>query len=225
MRKQGRIVRWDDARGFGFMRSADTPADVFFHVRDWAGGAQRPMQGLEVVYEEIHVGGKGPRGMAVRPAAQRASSAQASVSRSLRARWTPDRGSSPRLTTARPASAGRGNIDAHPGPMLVLIAAYAAVLMVCVMEHRIPLAPALGVPFVSLATFFAYWHDKHAARRGAWRTSEQTLHVFALLGGWPGAWLAHRVLRHKSRKTSFRAVYRATVALHCAAVVGWAVTR
>jgi len=36
MGKQGKIVRWDDARGFGFMRSADTPADA----RDWTGGAR-----------------------------------------------------------------------------------------------------------------------------------------------------------------------------------------
>jgi len=52
----------------------------------------------------------------------------------------------------------------------------------------------LGVPLLSTAAFFAYWHDKHAARQGTWRTSEQTLHIFGLL-----------VLRHKSRKASLRA--------------------
>jgi len=50
------------------------------------------------------------------------------------------------------------------------------------------------VPLLSTAAFFAYWHDKHAARQGTWRTSEQTLHIFGLL-----------VLRHKSRKASLRA--------------------
>ena len=45
--------------------------------------------------------------------------------------------------------------------------------------------------------------------------------LLALLGGWPGAWAAHQVLRHKSRKVAFRAMYWATVVLHCAALGGW----
>lgn len=66
MQQQGSIVRWDGARGFGFIRSARTQAEVFFHVRDF-GGAPEPALRMAVDYEEIHVGGKGPRAMAVRP--------------------------------------------------------------------------------------------------------------------------------------------------------------
>ena len=68
MQKQGTVIRWDATRAFGFIRSPDTSADVFFHVRDFKGAAA-PREGLAVVYEEIHVGGKGPRAMAVHPAA------------------------------------------------------------------------------------------------------------------------------------------------------------
>jgi uncharacterized membrane protein YsdA (DUF1294 family) len=39
---------------------------------------------------------------------------------------------------------------------------------------------------------------------GKWRIKEDTLHVWSLAGGWPGAWFAQQVLRHKSRKESFR---------------------
>ena len=35
--------------------------------------------------------------------------------------------------------------------------------------------------------FLAYGHDKSATVRDAWRVKENTLHPFALLGGWPGA--------------------------------------
>ena len=66
MQKQGTVVRWDASRAFGFIRSPDTSADVFFHVRDYRGSTP-PREGLAVVYEEIHVGGKGPRAMAVLP--------------------------------------------------------------------------------------------------------------------------------------------------------------
>ena len=69
MQKQGTVIRWDATRAFGFIRSPDTSADVFFHVRDYRGSAV-PREGLAVVYEEIHVGGKGPRAMAVQPTAQ-----------------------------------------------------------------------------------------------------------------------------------------------------------
>lgn len=72
----------------------------------------------------------------------------------------------------------------------------------------------------SLLAFLLYWMDKRAALTDAWRTPENTLHLCALVGGWPGAVVAQQVLRHKTRKESFRAVFWATVVLNCAAV-GW----
>ncbi|KIF82766.1 DUF1294 domain-containing protein [Noviherbaspirillum autotrophicum] len=69
----------------------------------------------------------------------------------------------------------------------------------------------------SIATFAFYAHDKAAARKSQWRTPELTLHALGLLGGWPGALAAQRLLRHKSAKRSFLAVFWLTVALHCAA--------
>ena len=71
---------------------------------------------------------------------------------------------------------------------------------------------------MSLVAFAAYAMDKRAAKRGAWRTPESTLHTLELLCGWPGAWLAQRLLRHKSVKTSFRVVFFMMVVLHLAAL-------
>ena len=39
---------------------------------------------------------------------------------------------------------------------------------------------------ISVITFIAYAVDKSAAQAGRWHTKEQTLHLFALLGGWLG---------------------------------------
>jgi len=76
----------------------------------------------------------------------------------------------------------------------------------------------------SAITFGVYAVDKSAARRGTWRTPESTLHLLSVVGGWPGALIAQRVLRHKSQKGSFRALFWATVAVNCA-TVAWAWSR
>jgi uncharacterized membrane protein YsdA (DUF1294 family) len=70
----------------------------------------------------------------------------------------------------------------------------------------------------SLAAFGLYGLDKWAARTDRWRTAESTLHLLALLGGWPGALIAQQAFRHKTRKASFRVVFWATVALNCVAL-------
>lgn len=73
---------------------------------------------------------------------------------------------------------------------------------------------------ISLLTFLLYWRDKVKANRDEWRIAEQTLHGFSLLGGWPGALMAQRLLHHKSRKRSFQLVFIATVILNLA-LVSW----
>jgi uncharacterized membrane protein YsdA (DUF1294 family) len=66
--------------------------------------------------------------------------------------------------------------------------------------------------------FGMYGIDKRRAGRGDWRISENTLHTIELLGGWPGAWIAQRIFRHKWRKTQYVVVFWIIVALH---VTGW----
>ena len=78
------------------------------------------------------------------------------------------------------------------------------------------MAVVAAVVAIRRFTFAVYAADKRAAKRGAWRTPESTLHTLELLCGWPGAWLAQRLLRHKSVKTSFRIVFFMMVALNLA---------
>jgi len=67
-------------------------------------------------------------------------------------------------------------------------------------------------------TIVAYALDKRAARRRAPRIPERTLLALGLLGGWPGAVVAQRSLRHKTRKASFRHAFALTVVLNVAVV-------
>ncbi|MCR9294176.1 MAG: DUF1294 domain-containing protein [bacterium] len=72
----------------------------------------------------------------------------------------------------------------------------------------------------SLFTFCMYAIDKSAAQSGMWRTPESTLQLWGLLGGWPGAAAAQTILRHKSKKLSFRIVFWIMVMINCSAL-GW----
>jgi uncharacterized membrane protein YsdA (DUF1294 family) len=83
--------------------------------------------------------------------------------------------------------------------VLPLMAAYRLGL-----DMRWVIAYALAT---SVLTYWAYAGDKKRAQEGAWRVSEAQLHLWELLGGWPGAWIAQRRLRHKSSKGSYQLVF------------------
>jgi uncharacterized membrane protein YsdA (DUF1294 family) len=75
----------------------------------------------------------------------------------------------------------------------------------------------LTMACASVLAFVLYAFDKRAAIRNERRVPEKTLHMVSLLGGWPGAWLAQRVFRHKTSKPTFLWVFGLTVALNVAA--------
>ena len=105
------------------------------------------------------------------------------------------------------------------GTALVISTLFLAVIAALVARGVLPLGILVLYLAASLTAAAAYGIDKSAAQSGRWRTSERTLHVLALIGGWPGALIAQRVFRHKSRKQSFRAAFVATVALNCAGLL------
>lgn len=107
---------------------------------------------------------------------------------------------------------------------LVIVAAFFLVIVgVSVLTAKIPPLVLVLYMVASLLTFIMYAVDKSAARKGAWRTQESTLHLLSLAGGWPGALVAQQKLRHKSKKQSFRSVFWLTVLLNCGVFV-WLLT-
>lgn len=99
------------------------------------------------------------------------------------------------------------------GPIFVV--AFMLVLCLATLLGKLPHHIASLYLAASLIAFVAYAWDKSAARRNRWRTRESTLHLLALIGGWPGALLAQSTLRHKSSKPAFQLVFHATVLLNC----------
>jgi uncharacterized membrane protein YsdA (DUF1294 family) len=123
------------------------------------------------------------------------------------------------------ASQSRGNIQSPPNrgnpAVMGLTLAWCALIGWGVLTGRLHDAVVLVAISLCALTFLVYSFDKNAAQRGQWRTQENTLHLLSALGGWPGAWLAQQMLRHKTRKTTFQVAYWFSVVAHWAALLGW----
>lgn len=118
------------------------------------------------------------------------------------------------MTSAPPSPRGRFRLWHFVVLGLLLIAPGLALQRLSTHIHfQWLLAYAGGI---SLLTYALYGADKDSAadRRSTWRASETLMHAFELAGGWPGAFLAQRRLRHKSAKISYQVIFWLIVALH-----------
>lgn len=102
----------------------------------------------------------------------------------------------------------RDNID------LILIFGLILFLIIAIENGEISNQIGYWYLVISVVTFLIYGKDKLAAKLSWWRTSEATLHLLSLIGGWPGAIVAHRFLKHKSIKKEFRTRFWLTVLIN-----------
>jgi uncharacterized membrane protein YsdA (DUF1294 family)/cold shock CspA family protein len=107
--------------------------------------------------------------------------------------------------TVRPTSAVVG---------IASILGFVTIFLVAGWRWGMPLSVAALYVALSILAFAMYVADKRAAQRGRWRTPENTLLLVGLIGGWPGAIVAQQVLRHKTKKLSFRTRFWVSVVLN-----------
>lgn len=190
MRFEGKLTSWNDERGFGRIEPTQGGEPIFVHVSAWPRAAGRPQLGQTLSFE-VELSSKGKRAKNVQPNTVRREAAQSD--RAASAQW------------------GTATLFAVP--------AFLVVYLVVAAVWKLPLWVAGLYLALSIATFLAYATDKSAASSGAWRTPENTLHMLAVAGGWPGALLAQQFLRHKSTKQPFRQVFWATALLNVLGLV------
>jgi len=77
---------------------------------------------------------------------------------------------------------------------------------------------------VNCWTMIRFWQDKVRAQAGDRRIPEADLLGLALIGGSPGALLARRLFRHKTRKEPFSTYLLLITALQIGAAIGLMIT-
>jgi uncharacterized membrane protein YsdA (DUF1294 family)/cold shock CspA family protein len=199
---QGQLTKWKDERGFGFIQAVNENKEIFLHISELKDSTRRPQVGDTICYHIV-----------VEDEKIRACNAFILGARSKL--------SSP--------SSPLGNIAAfndlskYPFPVLEVL--FLSILPLIGSLHffwiTVNPIPLVLYPVMSVLTFVLYAVDKSQAKRGDWRTSERTMHLCELAGGWLGGFVAQRRLRHKNIKTSYQVVFWVIVALHTTFWLDW----
>ncbi len=187
--RRGRLVDWNDARGFGFIEDDGVDGRVFVHVKDFRS-SQRPSIGAEIAYTLV-------AGRDGRPAA---GNARIVGGRSPASNRGAERRNAPMRVTVRVTGA------------LVLATTVIAATVSGNAPPWLPLVYLAG----GIVSFVTYWLDKRAAAEGRWRTMEETLHLLDLAFGIAGGLLAQGALRHKISKQAFGIVTTVIFVVHMA---------
>jgi uncharacterized membrane protein YsdA (DUF1294 family)/cold shock CspA family protein len=204
MQLSGTVVFWRDDKGFGFVMCEQTSEKLFFHIRDRSGSSGRPQNG-DVLQFTLSEEKKG---------------------RTIAAPWR----FSQHKTVAAPGAATAGYRSdslaiqyANQIALLFRLSYFGAVILALLFGRLLYVLPLLYLE-ASLFTYWLYKTDKDAAiARHGNRLSEQSLQLFSLIGGWPGAYIAQQQLAHKRSKHAFRREF-GFVVLGNAMLVIWLVS-
>ncbi|WP_445157272.1 DUF1294 domain-containing protein [Halomonas sp. E14] len=135
---------------------------------------------------------------------------------------TQDSQNRPKAQKALYLKAARHSPQRSKGLMLAcgMTAAFFALLAALIATGHAPMPLLAAYALLSVITFAMHGIDKAAAGKGRRRTPEATLLFAGLIGGWPGALVAQRLFRHKTRKQPFQAIFWCGVLVNCG-VFGW----
>lgn len=190
--RRGKLTKWKDDRGFGFIEPSDGSKEIFLHISEVKDATRRPQENDTIYYYRV-VDSDG-KARACNAFIHGARNKSASLSH-------------------RPKPS-----DAIASSFPIVEVAFLSLLPLVGIIHftltKRNLLPLVLYPAMSLVTYILYADDKSRSKRKDWRIREQTLHLCELAGGWLGGFIAQRILRHKSQKKSYQAAFWAIVIIH-----------
>jgi len=200
----GKLIKWNDERGFGFIEVNPNQPQIFIHISALKDSKRRPEIGDKIQYSITHKNGK------IR--ACRASIVGVKVKKKIPASPSKSNSKSKRAKNKR---------RPIPWSGIVLLSIVPLLGSIVLLNNRGIFAPLLVYSFMSLLTFKLYAEDKLRAQQKQWRIPEKILHLTELAGGWLGGVIAQRRLRHKCVKRSYQITFWGIVILHQGTWLGW----
>jgi len=202
---KGKLIKWKDKRGFGFIQPQDGSQEIFVHISDIKDLARRPQVGDTIQYYVVTKNGK-------------ISACNAFIV-GLKSKSKP----LPKFLNRKIRDNGRKKYFFSVWEVLLLsiLPLTGSLHFFWITANPLMLTPLIIYIVMSLVTFSLYAEDKSRAKRGGWRISEQTLHLCEFAGGWLGGFIAQRKLRHKSIKRSYQIVFWTIVVFHLAFWIDW----
>ncbi|MCY7366656.1 MAG: cold shock and DUF1294 domain-containing protein [Chamaesiphon sp.] len=188
--RSGRLTKWNDEGGFGFIQPIDKGQTVYLHISEIKDSTRRPQLDDTIYYYMI---------------TEEDGKLRADNAFILGAR---------RKTT----SLSRSLTDRETSPFPIQIIVLLSILPLVGSIHffavtRNPL-PFILYPVMSVLTYALYANDKSRAKRGNWRIPEKSLHLCEFAGRWLGGFVAQRRLDHKSTKKSYQLEFWMIVIIH-----------
>lgn len=186
----GRVVIWQDAKGFGFLTCQHNQQKLFFHIRDFVSRSARPAIGDELQFQL----GNDAAGRTIATQLQFVDATkQAPHKATPTSQWID-------LNYAQDIS-------------LYFRSGFLMLLIMALLFGSLPLMLPILYIEASLFTYWLYQQDKAAAIAGQpTRLPEESLQLYSLIGGWPGALLAQKKLAHKRSKYLFQREFGLVVA-------------
>ena len=201
-KQQGRVTKWQDDKGFGFIETA-AGESVFFHVSEFKA-QRRPAIGEEVVFSVDYDNQRRLQAKEV----QELGFIQQKIAQKNK-----------QIRQRNHKRSAQAEFESGQKKRLFLgVGFYGVLILLAVMDKLSWLVVGWYIA-LGIITYAMYAKDKAAAQSGDWRTPESTLHLLSALGGWVGAMVAQTYLRHKSQKAEFRLAYYLTVIINMAGLL------
>ena len=205
IRKKGKIIKWNDDKGFGFILPTDSQKNIFVHIKSFSDKSVRPTEGQDVTYT-VQINKDG------RDSAIKVSRATDHIVKNRTSR-NRNKNINPMYKRINTNNTQLDLKSAHSIPLLhiIIILSFVAFLFHFSIEGKLP-PLVIGIYIaMGIMTYFIYSEDKDMAINNERRISEKRLLTLSLFGGWIGALIAQQKFRHKTKKISFQMNFWTTV--------------